>query len=111
MSKESGEKQITGFDVTCGRFGYLRGSYNGHIGYDAILVLLGEFDWKKDFIVKIKVLKENLEKLEEGLFKTHKKEFYSKDGKEVEIQSYKDFVKLAEKLIKQGKKPKIHVSY
>ena len=111
ITKEEKDKQCTGFDVTSGKFGYLRGAYNGHIGYDAIIILFKEIKWENDWIVKIKPLKENLEKLKQGLFKTRKKDFYSKDGKDLEIQSYIDFVDLAEKLIKQGKKPKVHFSY
>lgn len=111
MSKDDKKKQYSGFDVTCGNVGYLRGAYNGHIGYDAICILFDGINWEKKWIVKIEILKANLQKLEEGFFKTHKEKFYNKDGKDLEIQSYRDFVDLAEKLIKQGKKPKVYFSY
>lgn len=111
MTQEEKSKQLCGFDIGYGRYGYLRGAYNGHVGYDALLVLFDGVSWEKDWKVKIEKLKENLKKLEETLFKTRKKDFYKENGKEIEIQSYRDFVKLAEKLIKQGKKPKVHFSY
>jgi len=111
MTKEDEAKQCTGFDVTSGKFGYLRGAYNGHIGYDAIVILFGDVDWKKDWNVDIELLKANLKKLENGLFQERKEDFYSEKGKDLEIQSYRDFVKLAEKLLKKGRKVIVHFSY
>lgn len=111
MTKEDEENQICGYDITYGKFGYLRGAYNGHIGLDAIKQLFDGIPEDKDWIVDIKILKKNLEKLEKGIFKTKKSEFYSKEGKDLEIQSYRDFVALAEKLNKQGKNPTVHSSY
>ena len=105
------KKQCQGFDISIGRLGYLRGAYNGHIGYDAIKILFLDVDWEKDWKVDIDILKNNLQRLELGLFKKKKKEFYSKEGKDVEIQSYRDFVALAKKLIKEKKNPKVHFSY
>ena len=133
MTEKDKQKQITGYvffgsnyslctcnkstspdscyDVCSGKFGYLRGAYNGHIGYDAICILFQDVSWDKEWKVKIKLLKSNLEILEKGLFKTRKKDFYSEGKKDLEIQSYRDFVKLAEKLIKDKKNPKVHFSY
>lgn len=111
MTEKEHKKQITGFDVTCGRFGYLRGSYGGHIGFYAIQQLFEGISWEKKWKVKIVVLRANLQKLEKGLFKKKKKEFYHEKGKNLEIQSYRDFVALAEKLVKQGKEPRVRFSY
>jgi len=111
MIKKDEDKQYCGMDVTYGKFGYLRGAYNGHIGYDAIRQLFEGISWEKSWKVKIEILKKNLEKLEKGLFKDRKKDFYSKDKKDLEIQSYRDFVKLAEKLIKNKKEPYVEFSY
>lgn len=107
QTEEEEDAQIMGFAVTLGRYGYLRGAYNGHIGWDAIQQLfdgIKEFP-EEDWIVDIKILKNNLDILEKTLFITHKEEFYSKDGKDFEIQSYRDFVALAEKKFNEGKKP------
>ena len=111
MSEKEKEKQYCGMDISYGKFGYLRGAYNGHVGYDAIQQLFKEINWEKNWKVKIEILKKNLKKLEEGLFKNRKKDFYSKKGKELEIQSYRDFVELADKLIKEGKNPHVEFSY
>jgi hypothetical protein len=111
MTESDKKKQITGFDVTCGRFGYLRGAYNGRIGFEALQQLFEGVNWEKDWEVNIKLLKKNLEILEKGLFISNKKQFLSINGKDLEIQSYRDFVKLAEDKIKQGLNPKVHFSY
>jgi len=111
MTEDDKKKQICGFDITNGKNGYLRGAYNGHVGYDAICILFDGISWEKDWKVCIKKLQENLEKLEIGLFKERKKDFYKLEGKEVEMQSYRDFVKLAIKLFEEGKRPKVHFSY
>ncbi len=111
MTKGDKNNQIKGFDITIGRFGYLRGAYSGHVGYDAICILFADIEWEEDWKVDINLLKANLKTLEKTLFKSRKKDFYSKDGKDLEIQSYKDFVKLAEKLIKERKEPEIRFSY
>ncbi|MEK6878541.1 MAG: hypothetical protein AABY22_02985 [Nanoarchaeota archaeon] len=110
MSNPNYANQMKGYDITIGKNGYLRGAYNGHIGLQAINILFSGIDMTKDWIVDIELLKKNLEILENGLFKTNKKEFYSANGKDLEIQSYRDFVKLAEKLIKQKKKVLVHFS-
>jgi len=104
---EEEDAQITGFDVTCGKLGYLRGAYNGHVGWDAIKQLFAgikEFPYD-NWVVDIKILKNNLDILEKTLFVTKRQEFYSLNGKELEIQSYRDFVALAEKKFNEGKKP------
>lgn len=112
MSEKDKKKQYQGYDISIGRLGYLRGAYNGHIGYDAIKILFEDIDWEKNnWKVDIDILKNNLQRLELGLFKKKKKKFYSKEGKDIEIQSYRDFVKFTEKLIKEGKKPKVYFSY
>lgn len=111
MTKQDKKNQVQGFDVTIGRFGYLRGAYNGHIGLEAIDTLFKGVNWERKWKVKIELLKKNLKILEEGLFITAKEKFYSKDGEDLEIQSYRDFVALAEKLIKSGKNPKVVFSY
>ena len=111
MTEKDKAKQITGFSVVSGKYGYLRGAYNRHIGYDAILILFDNIKWEKDWKVDIKLLKANLEILEKGLFKESKNDFYSEKGKDVEIQSFRDFVKLAEDLINKGRKVFVHFSY
>jgi hypothetical protein len=110
MTKKDKDNQITGYNVSCGRYGYLRGAYNGHVGLDAIEMLFDGVDWKKDWKVDIKLLEANLKKLRKTLFIERAKDFYGgKDGKEQ--QSYKDFVKLARKLHDEGKNPRVSFSY
>lgn len=111
MSEDDKNLQYSGFDVTVGKYGYLRGAYNGHMGYDAICDLFNDFDWDNPIEVDIDILTKNLEELEEGMFKEFNDEFFSKDGEDLEIQSYRDFVALAIKLKKEGKNPIIKISY
>lgn len=112
MTEEERKQQFTGFSVISGKYGYLRGAYNGHVGWDAIQVLFknisfdsDESDWKVD----IKILKTNLNLLEKGLFMDRKNDFYEKDN-ESEIKSYRDFVAFAEKKLEEGKNPTVHFS-
>jgi len=111
ITKKDKENQCKGFDITIGRLGYLRGAYNEHVGYDAIMILFADINWEKEWKVDINLLKANLEKLEKGLFIERTEDFYSKNGKQLEIQSYRDFVKFAEELVKEGKNPIVIFSY
>jgi len=110
MTKADHAAQITGFSVIAGKFGYLRGAYNGNIGITALNILFKDINLDGyDWIVNIEFLEKQLEELEKGLFITHKKSFY--DGKEgSEIQSYRDFVALARKLYDEDKEPRVHGS-
>jgi hypothetical protein len=113
MTDKDKSNQCTGFDVTCGRFGYLRANYGGSSRLKAIELLFDSVkDWDTDWPVDIRILKQNLEKLEKGLFKDNRDDFYrSEKDKDEEIQSYSDFTKLAEQLNSEGKNPKVHFSY
>lgn len=114
QTEEEKQKQITGYDITKGHVGYLRGAYNGHVGWDAICMLfedVKEFDQcGENWVVNINLLKQNLKQMEETIFVDRKKDFFSKDGKDSEIQSYRDFVKLAGEKIKERKKPFVRFS-
>ena len=111
MTKADKENQLTGFDVTCGKYGYLRGAYNGHVGYDALLILFKGIDWEQKWKVDVGILTANFEKLKKTLFKTAKNKFYHKGGVDLEIESYYDFVGLAQKLVLEKKKPTVRFSF
>lgn len=109
-TEEEKALQITGYDVTAGEVGYLRGAYNGHIGLDAIKQLFDGVNWNYDWNVDLKILDKNLEKLKKGLFITMANKFRGGlNG--AEQQSYIKFVELAKKLKGEGKNPKVHFSY
>lgn len=107
ITTEEKEKQYTGYDVTCGKFGYLRGAYGDHVGLKAIEMLFGTFYDDSDgkpTQIPIRVMETNLKKLENGLFKRRRKEFHPR-----EQQSYRDFVALAKKKQIEGKMPKVAI--
>lgn len=107
ITKEEKEKQYTGYDVTAGKVGYLRGAYNGHVGLDAIEQFFGKYYNSSDgkaISFDFEYIEKNLKKMENGLFKKRKKDFYhDKKGNPVEIQSYRDFLALAKKKKEEGK--------
>lgn len=110
ITEEEKQKQFTGFDCTCGKFGYLRSSYDG-VSYDAIQQLFGKyFDIGMGKPVKFdfKYIESNLKKMEKGIFKKRSKEFYN-GSKPTEKQSYRDFLALAKRKRVEGEKVKVTI--
>lgn len=91
------DNQITGF-ATAGKYGYLRIAYSNP-DYELLSECLF-WDWDKnvDFTPAM------INRFEEHIKVLPKK--LAEDKKE-----WLEFVELGKKLIKQGKKPKVHISY
>ncbi len=110
ITEEEKQKQFTGYDCTCGKFGYLRSNYSG-VSYDAIAEFFGKYfdiGMGKPMDFDFKYVEKNLKKMEKGIFKKRAKEFYKK-GKVSEIQSYRDFLALAKQKRDEGKKVKVTI--
>jgi len=97
--------QYTGFDITAGKVGYLRERYGEAVS--ALSTFLPE-EWEGDIVLPAAKLKE---RLPETLKKVAERYSGSKFKKQA-MQSYRDFVKLAEKKEREiGKPCSIYVSY
>jgi hypothetical protein len=119
QTEEEAKAQITGFSIVHGHVGYLREAYHG--GPYATKVLMPEGFGHEDH---------NEEELEHGVripaatlrerlpqaivtVALRDRKLYQSDADELEraMQSYVDFVELAEKLEAAGRNPKVWVSY
>ena len=114
-AEETGQRDRMGFNTLSGDAGYLREAYHG--GPYATHVLLeegwndGDIDDKGNFSLPASTLRNRLsETLEAAAIRN--KSLYSGQDEEGVLESFKDFVALAEKLEEKNGKPcKFHVSY
>jgi len=115
-AEETGQEEAMGFNPFSGHAGYLREAYHG--GPYATQVLLkegwfedGERDEEGNFSLKASTLRERLPETLEAAIIRNRENYSGRDEKMV-LQSFKDFVDLAEELEKEKGKPcKFYVSY
>lgn len=123
FTKKDYDKQITGYNVTVGRVGYLREAYHGEPYATQALVLE---NWKKQprdencsggfecqccgFVIKNSTLKRRLPKVLAAATKRNL-ELYKGDMQKEVVQSFADFVALHGEKEKAGLHPRIIVSY
>ena len=114
MSKKQKDRQITAFDTTMGRTGYLREAYHGE-PY-ATEKLIPEARNKtldpSNLQVPNRLLKQRLPSTIKAAIKREQTIYKAKNVtiKSPVVKSYIDFVALHEKLEKAGKKPRIFYS-
>jgi hypothetical protein len=112
MTEKEKDKQYTGF-VPKGKVGYLREAYHG--GPYPSKFLITE-NWERQpeegFSIPNKVLRKRLPKVIKAII-TRETKIYKASPRQVKaiIKEYKDFVNLHGRLEKQGKNPRIIVSY
>lgn len=111
QTEEEKEAQITGYSMTHGHVGYLRGAYSKRGISDIICALFPEgrhkvYDEEKEragFRLDVKKLRQDLETV---------KKIYKDDDRMLDVhwKSFEDFVALAEKKEEEGKNPRVIMS-
>jgi len=113
MTEEEEEAQYTGFDIFSGNVGYLREAYHGEPYATAELI---QEDWERQpeggFRIPNAVLVERLPEVM-GASRLRAKQLYKADKAEQErsAKSFSDFVALHGIKEREGKNPRIIVSY
>ena len=113
ITEEEHDKQITGFSIVSGHVGYLREAYHGQ-PY-ATKMLISE-KWEDEpeggFIIPNSTLVERLPRVKETAI-LRANALYKEDIDESSpvVKSFVDFVELHGRMEKEGKNPRIHISY
>ncbi len=105
QTKNEEEAQYTGFDITAGKVGYLRESYGKDVS------ALGTFikeEWEGEIPLPAETLKERLPQTLEKVAERYEGSKFKDEA----MQSYRDFVDLAERKERETGKPcTVYVSY
>jgi hypothetical protein len=111
QTKKEKKAQYTGFSVTHGHVGYLREAYHGGPYMTEFLVAEAFKDSGGNGVcIPAKILRERLEQACE-ILKERSLKIYKEPATEDELRSVADFVALATKLEKEGKRPRVYASY
>ena len=106
------DKQITGFDATVGDVGYLREAYHGKIFATKYLVKEAFAKDAGEVYISPKELRKRLPLTKEIVIQ-RAKEVYEEELTEDDavVKAFEDFVKLAEALEEEGRKPRVYASH
>tara|TARA_R110000824_G_scaffold30846_2_gene100957 strand:+ start:963 stop:1334 length:372 start_codon:yes stop_codon:yes gene_type:complete len=112
MTEEDRDKQITGFDPTKGDVGYLREASRGKIFATKYLVKEAFEKGADEVHIPAKELRKRLP-LTKDIAIQREKEVYKEEITEDDaiVKAFEDFVRLAEALEEEGRKPKVYASY
>ena len=124
-TEKENQAQITGFR-TSGKTGYLRGAYFG--GYSDVLNYL--FDWMswdevtpfdpQAFELRLNVIRKNRTRPNKNGWRQYRdadhgfNQLHDRQNKDIDdetIKEYEDFLTFGKTLIKNGKNPKVYISY
>lgn len=112
MSPEESNAQYQGFRIDCGKYGYLREAYHGE-PYATRALLPEAFEAQgAPVTIPAEVLKDRLPAVLDAA-RQRAKILYNEDsaGQEAAADSFADFVELVERLEREGRHPRIEVSY
>ena len=112
MTEEDRDKQITGFDATVGEVGYLREAYHGKIFATKYLVKEAFVKDAGEVYISPKELRKRLP-LTKDIVIQRFRDVYKEEIEEDNafVKAFEDFVKLAEALEEEGRKPRVYASH
>ena len=112
MTEEDRDKQITGFDATVGEVGYLREAYHGKIFATKYLVKEAFAKDAGEVYISPKELRKRLP-LTKDIVIQRFRDVYKEEIEEDNafVKAFEDFVKLAEAVEEEGRKPRVYASH
>ena len=115
MTEEDRDKQITGFDATVGEVGYLREAYHGG-PYATRYIVEEAFEDSPDYPHEVHIPAKELRKrlpLTKDIVIQRFRDVYKEEIEEDNafVKAFEDFVKLAEALEEEGRKPRVYASH
>jgi hypothetical protein len=112
MTEEEEEAQLQGYNVCIGHTGYLREAYHGDPYATKLLVPEAFAAGGEPVHIPAAVLRERLPSVMRAALHRERR-IYNTEANEdsLVVQSFVDFVNLAEELEKRGRKPVVFASY